>query len=316
MNRIAIYCCLMAVMLGVPHAATACHSDIGGFSWEKRPDRLLISLDGQPIVEFVFQDEQIHRPYFANARIVQGLQLTRNHPPVPGKDASDHEAMHPGIWLAFGDINGFDYWRNQAPMEHLGFVVEPMLQDGQLHFVTECRLRTSTGDPLCLLTNNIVLSARPTGWLLKWDATFQADTCDIVFGDQEEMGFGVRVATPWIEKNGGRILNSAGAQTAKGTWGQSAKWCEYSGSSQCDPGILVMAGENFRESWWHNRDYGLMVANPFGREAMKQGSKSAVKVAKGESLHLRFGALVFGGPSAERPRPDAEREYQFFLKIR
>jgi len=52
---------------------------------------------------------------------------------------------------------------------------------------------------------------------------------------------------------------------------------------------------NFRPSWWHNRDYGLMVANPFGREAMKQGAKSAVTVKRGESLRLRFGAVIHQG---------------------
>ena len=25
------------------------------------------------------------------------------------------------------------------------------------------------------------------------------------------------------------------------------------------------APSNFRTSWWHNRDYGVFVANPFGR---------------------------------------------------
>ena len=75
---------------------------------------LRISLGGQPIVDFVFRDERILRPYFANARVANGVQVTRNHPPILDVDAVDHDTMHPGIWLGFGDISGQDFWRNKA----------------------------------------------------------------------------------------------------------------------------------------------------------------------------------------------------------
>ena len=34
------------------------------------------------------------------------------------------------------------------------------------------------------------------------------------------------------------------------------------------------------------------MANPFGREAMKQGTKSRVTVTRGEAFTLRFGAIL------------------------
>jgi hypothetical protein len=205
----------------------------------------------------------------------------------------DHDTMHPGIWLGFGDISAQDFWRNKAAMEHLRFVIAPTIVDGRLRFATECHLKTSTGEPLCLLTNDFTVTARPNGWLLVWSAEFRADQRPIVFGDQEEMGIGARVATPFTEKNGGIIRSSTGKKTAKETWGQPAKWCDYSGSGPQSGGIMLMASDkNFRESWWHNRDYGVFVANPFGREAMKQGPRSAVTVAQGETLKITFGALI------------------------
>ena len=46
------------------------------------------------------------------------------------------------------------------------------------------------------------------------------------FGTQEEMGLGVRLATPLTVKSGnGRITNSVGGTNEKGTWGQAADWC-------------------------------------------------------------------------------------------
>ena len=106
-------------------------------------------------------------------------------------------------------------------------------------------------------------------------------------------GFGARVATPFVENSGGVLRSSTGKKTARETWGQPAMWCDYSGTGVNSGGIMLMASpDNFRESWWHNRDYGVFVANPFGREAMKQGPRSDIKVAQDETLRISFGAFI------------------------
>jgi Methane oxygenase PmoA len=282
------------------------------FSIKKQTDRLLISLDEKLVGEFVFDDPKILRPYFCNLRLPSGVQVTRNNPPQAGVDAVDHDTMHPGLWLGLGDIDGEDFWRNKARMRHVRFVEEPKAKEGRLTFATECRLMTSKAEPLCQLVNRFSLVPRPVGWAIVWDASFHADSKPIAFGDQEEMGFGARVATPITEKNGGRILSSQGLESAKKTWGQPAAWCDYSGVINQQPlGILLMASpSNFRESWWHNRDYGVFVANPFGRQAMRQGEKSSVKVPQGQTLTLRFGALLHEGLQVDLPT-----EFEFLTRL-
>jgi hypothetical protein len=220
--------------------------------------------------------------------------------------------MHPGLWLGLGDIDGEDFWRNKARMRHVKFIEEPIAKDGRLTFATECRLLSSKGEPLCQLVNRFALVPRPIGWAIVWEASFHADSKPIAFGDQEEMGFGARVATQITEKNGGRILSSQGLESAKKTWGQPAAWCDYSGVINQQPlGVLLMASpSNFRESWWHNRDYGVFVANPFGRQAMRQGEKSSVKVPQGQSLTLRFGALFHEGLQVDLPA-----EFEFLTRL-
>jgi putative heme-binding domain-containing protein len=268
-----------------------------GFSVAERGDRLLIEYSGQPVAEFVFRDERILRPYFANVHAPSGVKVTRSHPPEAGIDAEDHDTMHPGIWLAFGDINGADFWRNKGRIEHVRFLVPPALRDNHLGFATEGRLRTAEGSLVCSLTNDITIGALSNAWLVVWDATFRSDVGDFTFGDQEEMGFGARVATSITEKNGGLLVSSTGLKTAKGTWGMPAEWCDYSGNINGQPvGITLMTHpRNFRSSWWHNRDYGVFVANPFGRAAMNQGGTSAVTVKRGENFHLRFAAALHSG---------------------
>jgi putative heme-binding domain-containing protein len=306
---LAAYLLTLAVV-DVPLASRS--SGDGRFSAEHLSDRLIIKLDERPVAEFVFEDSEVRRPYFSNIRLSGGQKLTRNHPPQEGVDATDHAGLHPGVWLGFGDISGHDFWRSKGEIRHLQFRSEPRVVDGQLTFATECLLVTHQGEPLCRMTNQFVLSPRASGWFLIWDATFHADTQPIVFGDQEEMGFGVRVATPLTEKNGGRIVSSGGLQTAQATWGQAASWCDYSGMVDGRAvGITIMSGkENFRESWWHNRDYGLFVANPFGRQAMRQGKKSSVELPVGESLTLRFGSLFQEGGDL-----DLESEFEWFTGL-
>ncbi len=258
--------------------------------------KLVITRLQKPVAEFVFRDEKILRPFFANVHTPAGVKVTRNHPPQAG-DATDHDAMHPGIWLAFGDINGHDFWRNKGRIEHVRFSRPVTIVDDNLEFTTESKLVTADNKPLGRLTTQISMTPQSSSWRLVWDATFHADETDLVFGDQEEMGFGARLATPLIEKNGGVITNANGQKTAAKTWGQPAAWCDYSGKTAESAGgiMLVTSPANFRESWWHNRDYGLFVANPFGRAAMKQGDRSAETVRKGETLRLRFAAVIHDG---------------------
>ena len=108
------------------------------------------------------------------------------------------------------------------------------------------------------------------------------------------MGLGARLATPLIEKNGGQLRNSAGQVGAKATWGQPAIWCDYSGEIEGKwAGITILSnGKSPRVPWWHNRNYGLMVANQFGRDAMRQGNKSQYDVKAGNNLQLSFTVII------------------------
>lgn len=278
----------------------------------ERPDRLVITHAGQPLAEYVFADKTILRPYFANLYVPGGLKVTRNHPPVAGVDSDDHSTMHPGLWLAFGDISGSDFWRNKGRIEHQRFLKPPAAADDRLEFATESRLLGNDGSPLCRMISEISLTLRPTGYLIAWQAALHADERDIAFGDQEEMGFGARVATPITEKNGGQISSSRGLKSAQATWGQPAEWCDYAGTidgRRCGITLLADPG-NFRPSWWHNRDYGVFVANPFGRAAMKQGPVSNIRLRRGETLKLRFGAVIHSGEAY-----DPAAEYHAFAAI-
>lgn len=268
---------------------------------------LRLTRDDAPLAVYTWGDPQILRPYFAHLHAPGGVRLSRNHPPRPGTDAVDHYTMHPGLWLAFGDLGGEDFWRNRGTVRHEGFSAAPRAEAGGVAFTAGHRYVARDGRTLAREAFHCRVLPRTQGWLLLWDSTFSAEAAT-AFGDQEEMGLGIRFHTPLSVRSGGQIRSAAGGENEKGVWGTQAEWCDYRGAVEGRPAGLMMMTHpgNFRPCWLHARDYGLLVANPFGRNAFTRGEKSSVPLAPGSPLRLRFGLLAHG----ELPDPAAAyRDY-------
>jgi hypothetical protein len=92
---------LLSVMVGMGllHTPTSLAAEPGsptnGFAFESRDGAIAISFSGQRVADYVYRDEKIPRPYFANLCAPGGIQVTRNHPPVAGQDPTDHDILHP-----------------------------------------------------------------------------------------------------------------------------------------------------------------------------------------------------------------------------
>lgn len=291
-------------------------NDLPIVSFQQQPGKLFISIGGQPFATYVYEDNDITRPYFAHVKTSCGIQATRNHPPLPD-DPQDHSTYHPGIWLSFGDINGNDYWRLKQKVEHEMFVEQPEGGQGKGTFTVRNYYMDADGSDRVLaeLVKYTIL-VRPSGYLLVWNSTFSSDEGDFSFGDQEEMGLGVRVNTKISVQYGqGHMTNSEGLKDGKEIWGKASNWVDYSGEIDGNyAGMTVMPDpENFRPSWYHARDYGFVAANPFGRQAMKQGEKSSVIVKKGEKFNLGFGILIYCNPTGNKP--DIDKAYQDYLSL-
>lgn len=278
-------------------------------SFRQGDGSLQVVIGDQPVAEYVFNDDQIPRPYFRHLRTLSGAQVTRTHPPVKGQDIDDHATMHPGLWLAFGDLGGADFWRNKGRVRHVRFLEQPKGGTGSGSFTAENSYEID-GETICIENCRISVSVRPDGYLLDWVSTFRSEQGDLAFGDQEEMGLGLRVATPLAVVNGGQITDSEGRKNEPQVWGKQADWSDYGGLADGQRvGVVLMPDpQNFGRSWFHARDYGLLVANPFGRNAFTKGEKSRVTVEKGDEFRLRFGVLVYGVPEGESPDIDAAHQ--------
>jgi hypothetical protein len=305
--------------------AAAAEADSAPVDFAEGDGRLTVAIDGLPVAVYCFKDDRITRPYFAHVRAANGVQVTRHHPPIEGQDVMDHDTFHPGIWMSFGDISGSDYWRIMAPVRHEGFVERPKGGAGKGAFAVRNKYLDQK-DPSKVVCDEIArytFIARPEGTMLLWDSTFSSNH-EFAFGDQEEMGLGFRVATPLrVEKKSegglppgtGTILDSEGRKNGEQVWGNSAEWCDYSGTiaGQRVGITLLCHPKNFRPSWFHARDYGLLEANPFGRQAFGKGDKSSVVIKPGEKMRLRYGVLIHSGSAGSQP--DYAAAYKDYLRL-
>jgi hypothetical protein len=283
------------------------------------PGKLKILLDGRPVADYVFQDPEIPRPYFARLHAPSGIQVSRSQPPDPNLDVADHPLFHPGLWLTFGALSGNDYWRNSAKTEFVEFTEAPLVTVVGGQFTARFRYldQNDSAKTVCEELFSCRIMPRPAGTLIVWDSTFSGDN-EFEFGDQEEMGLGIRLATPLrsepqargdIPPGTGTILDAEGRKNGAEIWGKSAPWCDYSGSIDGNRvgATILCHPNNFRSSWFHARDYGLLVANPFGRKAFHLGDESRVVVKPGEKFRLRYGILLHG--DAEQGLNEAYQDY-------
>jgi hypothetical protein len=285
-------------------------------SFVKQSGQLDIHLRGERIASYCYEDAKIWHPFFANLRTAEGHPVTRTYPPVAGTDDTDHDTIHPGLWLAFGDVGGADFWRpNKDRVRHERFVEEPQAVDERATFAVGNRYETAAGKTMCNETARFTIQEQPQGYLIVWDSTFSNREDDFYFGDQEEMGLGVRVATPMTVTRGGTIRDSDGRTNEPEIWGKSAAWCDYSGAIDGRRvGVTLMDHPgNFRPNWYHARNYGVLAANAFGRQAFGKGETSRVVVKQGEEFRLRYGVFIHD-QSAEAPF-DVAAAYNNYLRL-
>ena len=282
-------------------------------SFDVGDHELVISIGDVPVASYVFVDPNIPRPYFAHIKTLNGEQVSRHHPPIDGEDATDHATMHPGIWLAFGDLDGTDFWRNKGRIKHARFIKIPVAGPGQGEFTQLKEYVREDGRVICQEVFTCRVVVIDDGYVLEIDSTFTSPR-SFYFGDQEEMGLGIRVATAIAEVNGGALSDSAGRTSAKQIWSQSADWCDYRGlvNGQRIGMTILCHPRNPRPSWMHARNYGFVAANMFGRKAMNKGAESKWVVSPEESLRISYGVAVCS--QVGQPAVNIDSIYQSYVR--
>ncbi|MFM7185433.1 MAG: DUF6807 family protein [Planctomycetota bacterium] len=271
---------------------------------ERHADRVAIVDDaGRTAAVFTFGDRLVGRPAIRDLHTPGGVMVTRPCPIRPGIDPDDHATLHPGVMLCFSDLSGADPWRHKTAVRFGGFRQDPALDQGRVGFTFAADYLAEPEDTpsarvVCREESTITIADRSIAGtpvrIVTWDARLAAGDQPVTFADVEEMGFGIRLIRELSPKWGGCYRAAHGGRDERGVFGTQAAWCDASGEvGGTRVGVtLVDRGFQTQPAYFHARDYGWLLANPFGRRSYTKGDSAAVTVSPGESLELHYGLVL------------------------
>jgi hypothetical protein len=284
--------------------------------------------------------KNVAKPYFWPLNGPGGTPIARGWPMVEAKKGESIDHPHQkSLWFCHGDIipegieikhkirgiEGIDFWseaKGHGKIVCTGVLPRGLEPARGSHDAVTTTNEWQTADGLKILDEERTLHLYSFGKtrLLIFDIDLHASVTALTFGDTKEGSMGLRVNDAIRENKGnGKLVNAEGLIDMNKCWGRMSAWCDYSGTIDGKKvGIAIFDHPaNKPAACWHSRDYGLMAANPFGREksgfpALK-GNTNLFKLARGRHLKLRYGVLIHPGDVKEG---NVSEYFEKFTKIK
>jgi hypothetical protein len=276
-----------------------------------------VSIDGKPFTVF-HPGVDANKPYLAPLESASGKIVTRHFPMelVPG-ESHDH-LHHRGLWFSYDDVNGVKFWENDPSYTkpHIGKQVVTRTawkggaKSGALTATVEWR--DPDGKTLIVETREMVFYPDPKLRIIDFNTTLTAVT-DVTFGDTKEGAFAIRLAEPFTEKKGGKMVNAEGKEKMINVWGKRSNWVDYTAmldGEQLGVAIFDSPKNPRHPTYWHARDYGLFALDPFGQKAFDESQEASQwKLPKGGKLTFHWRVVIHPGDAESGRVAELYKEY-------
>ncbi len=263
----------------------------------------------------------------------KGTEITRKY---PMKKASGERYDHPhhvGIWLNYGNVNGFDYWGHSEATP-----IDQKSHSGTIRHQEIVAVKSDRGKGILTVKTNWDGGGKTQ---IKEDITFhfidkgniriidRISTLtaqeDILFTDTKEGMFAIRVSRELELVSDGYVtltdsygnpteikavnndlvsgdyLSSEG-KTGTDVWGTRAKWMKLFGKYKNEQVAVVIIDHKENPgypAYWHARGYGLFSVNPLGQKVFSEGKEELnLSLKKGESIRFAFRIIICSGEIA------------------
>jgi hypothetical protein len=273
-------------------------------SLSKYDEGVAVKIDGEPFTNFITKRQR--KPILWPLLGPKGERLTQNGP-------KDH-VHHRSFWFTHGHVNGHDFW---SELPRAGRTVVSNLRpltSGPVFGEISCTVDwiAKDGAKVCADQRTTRFYRMKGVRLCDFEIAFRPTEGDLVFGDDKEGTFGVRVAEtmsadqPKGAPAGGVLVNAEGLRNGA-VWGKKSPWCDYSGP--VDGGVAGIAifdhPSNLRHpTTWHARTYGLFCANPFGLSFFTNKKENGEhRVASGSEFRLTYRVMLHSGDAAAAEVP-------------
>ncbi|MDB5263187.1 MAG: hypothetical protein JWQ14_2468 [Adhaeribacter sp.] len=291
-----------------------------------------VMIDGKLFTSYWWPDT-VMKPVLYPVFTSSGTEITRGYPikARPGERA-DHP-HHVGIWLNYGNVNGYDFWGNSfaipaekrktscGKVKHLR-VEELAGGSGEGTLITAESWIDPVGKELLAEKTEYHFIAQGPTRIIDRVTTLTATGEAVAMKDTKEGMFGIRVArqlelpsqeevtltdakgNPETVKKitnegvSGSYKSSKGV-TDEAVWGTRAKWLNLTGNIGDEKISLVISDHPKNLSYptyWHARGYGLFCANPFGWKDFTKGKEELnYTIPAGKSITFRYRVIVNSG---------------------
>jgi len=298
----------------------------GAVLWGQEPvtlkrtqNTIVIQIAGRPFTTYYF-GPQSPKPYLHPLRSAQGTIVTRGWPMVKNIPGESHDHPHQrAMFFAHGDINGIDFWGEQALSKKAEtargvYYSSENLAKGRTVFR---RLEEDRGGPHSGAIRAVfdlvgpgskVIGEETQAYTFHGNKTARIIDCEFILlanhgplklGDTKEGTFAIRVVHA-LNSPPAHMVNSNGAAGEEDIWGKKADWVDYYGEVNGEElGIAIFDNpHNLRHpTTWHARGYGLFAVNPFGLHDFYHNPKidGSYTIPAGESLAFRYRVLIHHG---------------------
>ena len=257
-----------------------------------------VNIDGKPFTTFDYGVEAA-KPFLAPVRSASGKVVTRRFPMEKVEGESRDHLHHRGLWFSYDDVNGVKFWENdpsykKSPLGRI-VVVDSSWNDKSKSLSAKMEWRGPDGKPLLIEDRVMRFHPDPRLRIVDFTVTLTAAT-DVTIGDTKEGAFAIRLAEPFTERRGGKMVDSDGRTGMKNVWGKRSNWVDYTGEIEGERlGVAIFDHPTNPHSptYWHARDYGLFSLNPFGQNAFDPSAPENIqKLAPGSKMTFRWRVVV------------------------
>jgi Methane oxygenase PmoA len=300
-------------------------------SLTRRDDTIQVSIGGKPFTTYYF-DPAIAKSYLQPLVDAHGVIVTRGFPigttiPAGHEHDSSLEPHQRPLYFAHGDIDGYDFWGEEAFEKYYGreagksrYGRMAIRKIGEMRGGAHSGLIRATFDllgpdhkPLAEETQEFTFRGDNSTRVIDCEFVVRASHGAVKMGDSKEGTFAIRVA-PDLEAPRGHMVSSEGGEGEPQIWGKRANWVDYDGVIQGQRlGIAIFdSPRSFRHpTYWHARGYGLFAANPFGvkeftRDPAQDGSYT---IPPGQALIFRYRVLIHEGDYKDSKVAEKYQEY-------
>ncbi|MDR1561888.1 MAG: PmoA family protein [Dysgonamonadaceae bacterium] len=218
---------------------------------------------------------------------------------------------HSSLFFGCDMVNGGNYWQEGLERGRIVSIGARIIEGQGERVVIEDECIWKRPDaPSPIIDRRKILISAPSDSLFVIDFDIEIEMLmDVTILKTNHSLFSARIDPALSVKQGGVMINSAGREGEKATFGEASPWIDCYGTRRAGvEGIALMQhpSNKWYPSPWFTRDYGFISPTPmYWPEDDKE-----TQLKKGEVIRLRYRVLVHAGDFKEAGIADEFEKYK------